>query len=73
MRNHLSVLTLVAAATGVQAYQQQLDVPDSAFTSWQLPTAVSGPCDSSSPTRLHASIRTLVNSLSTTFPSLYLG
>ncbi|KAH0009330.1 NHL repeat-containing protein, partial [Aureobasidium melanogenum] len=45
MRNHLPVLTLVAAATGVQAYQQQLDVPDSAFTSWQLPTALSGPCD----------------------------
>jgi streptogramin lyase len=45
MRSHFSALALAVTVTSVQAYQQQLDIPDSAFTSWQLPTAVSGPCD----------------------------
>lgn len=38
-------LLLVTFTTNALAYQQQLNIPDSAFTSWQLPTAVSGPCD----------------------------
>ncbi|THV77725.1 soluble quino protein glucose dehydrogenase [Aureobasidium pullulans] len=45
MKHQLQVLAVAATVAGAKAYQHQLDIPDSAFTSWQLPTAISGPCD----------------------------
>ncbi|THX88235.1 soluble quino protein glucose dehydrogenase [Aureobasidium pullulans] len=45
MKNQLQVLAVAATVAGAKAYQHQLNIPDSAFTSWQLPTAISGPCD----------------------------
>lgn len=39
------MLVLLTLLTGVTAFTNQIDVPASAFTTFDLPTPISGPCD----------------------------